>query len=144
MSTLIIQHEGKLNWAKQGSGTFGAAAFHCRLFDNNFTPAATSVLADFTQAAFNGYTAGGAALANPVYAALDASNNRQVTWDAVTWTKAAGGATDTVYGAYFVLDAANTLCMWSILFDSPISMVATGNVITFTPSLYWGTLLAPF
>lgn len=81
-------------------------ALTLHLFQNNYTPVKGSVLANFTEANFGGYT-GGVALAGWTAPALSAG--RMVSQaNPITQTCDGTGAANTIYG-YYVKDAANVV-----------------------------------
>jgi len=109
-----------------------------RLFQNDYTPAAGSVLANFTEATFSGYVAGtiqpGAA-GWPGAPLLGAANHRyQITAGNVAYNGTGAGITNTIYG-YYVCDQANNLWWAERLPGAPFTMGAAGSNLTITPTL---------
>lgn len=128
MSNLIVPNDSKkTNMQLILNGLFIGTKI--RLFQNNYTPVAATVIGDLTEATFSGYAqitlAGGA-----VAGALDAENRAVITWNAVTFTKA-GATGNTIYG-YYIVDNGGVL-LWLERFDAPISMTTDGAFITITP-----------
>lgn len=129
---IVIPDVGKTANQKIWTGEKALPTLTIRLFQNNYTPVAASVLGSFTVATFTGYA--GIDLANPVtQAALDASNRAVTFWDLVEWTK--NGATgNTIYG-YFVVDDDNNL-LYAERFESGAwPMLDDLARLTFIPQL---------
>jgi len=135
---VILHHEGKPKQLDAIIGVLGSG-LRVRLFKNNFTPAATNVLADFTEANFTGY-----AEQTPVYgaAALNGNNNAQATAAALTFTMGTPGTTNTIYGWYEV-DGSNGKVLYSERFGSPLSFASAGDNVVLTPKSYAGPLDPP-
>ena len=100
-----------------------------KIYSNNYTPGQATVLADFTEATFTGYTgttfarsAWSSATANPVTNKADIGAN-QVSWTA--------GSSETVYGYYVTTDDGSPLLLWAELFDSPKAL-QTNDVLNIT------------
>jgi len=109
---------GKLNGAK------------LRAYQNNYTPVDTSVIGDFTQATFSGYAE--ITLNTWTAAALNASNKAETSMAAQTWTVAAGGVSNTVYGIY-VVDAAGNLLYAEANPAGPVTLNTIGQFYSYLP-----------
>ena len=109
-----------------------AGQVRVKLFRNNFVPGAATVIGDFTEANFNGYTAGGKTLTNPfgTVTTTGAGYAEIVSPDVLTWICTDGLAPNSVYG-YWVVDDI-PLLLWTEKFDAPIDMTATGNRLNLT------------
>lgn len=107
------------------------------LYTNNFQPTPASVVGDFTEATFTGYTAATlTAFGTPF---LNAANNAQSVAPGITFTCTGTTVTQTVYG-YFITDVHGTTLLLSGLFDTPVNMNAVGVGFVFVPSLELGGL----
>ena len=112
---------------------------HIDLCQNNITPVERSVLTDFTGstgiATFNGYAQGNV---GPGVVSWDDVNGwAVVTWPQITFTKSAGGASQTIYCGYATYedsDAVFRLLMHDI-FSPAQTMANTGDAIKITPTL---------
>lgn len=100
-----------------------------KLYTNNYTPAQGTLLADFTEATFTGYTgttfarsAWGTASANPV------TNKGEISANQVSWT---AGSSETVYGYYVVSDDGSPKLLWAELFDSSKAL-QTNDILNIT------------
>lgn len=73
-------------------------AAEIKLFKNNLTISATTVLADFTEANYSGYGGG----QTPAWTAVatDGSGRAHTTSDVMTWSHSGGGTSNTIYGYY--------------------------------------------
>ncbi len=113
-----------------------------RLFKNSFTPAQTSVLGDFTEADFTGYS--------PFYPGTspdadgyDGANNYQAEYDTITF-----GCTSTpmigqtIYGWYITinLDATTDKVLLAHKFDTPVVVNTAGDSVIFNLLLVCGDL----
>lgn len=105
--------------------------YTCRLFTNNYTPIATTVLGDLTEAVFMGY------LAQPLAGAAASTTSGgkgSTTWNTLTFTNNSG-APVTVYG-YYITDTANTKLFWAERDPAaPITINASGGHYYVTPAL---------
>lgn len=111
---------------------FNAQPLHLKLYKNDYTPIDTTVVGDFTEANFNGYTGGGAIL-NAFGAPTTIAGRASTSEGPHTWTKAMGGTGNDVYG-YYVTDAPGTTLLWSERGGAaPYSMNSTGESLTITP-----------
>jgi hypothetical protein len=111
---------------------FETDALEIHLYQNNYTPTTSSVLADFTAATFDGYipqTISG--WSSPTVTA----HVGLIQATAVVFTKAAGATPNSIYG-YYVTDSGGTTVLWAELFSTgPFAMSATGSTITVTPTM---------
>ena len=105
-----------------------------RLYQNNYTPAPGMALANFTEATFTGYSAQ-AIVQNGSVAIV--SNQAVQADDQVTFQQTGTATTNTIYG-YFVTATdpvtSTEKVVGARLFDSPITMDASGSEILVTPS----------
>lgn len=89
--------------------TWNSALLRLHLFQNNIIPARTNVLADFTEATFDGY----APVSISTWAVSVVSGHIAVsTPNNAIFTKSAGPTSNSVYG-YYVTNSANTQLLWS-------------------------------
>lgn len=129
--SLIIPNVGKKNFNKLFSGETAAHTLFLKLFQNNYTPVATTDVGDFTEASFSGYVT--KTLSNPVtQAALDANNRAVTLYDLVTWTKS-GATGNSIYG-YYVLDNGGGLVWCERFVTGAWSMTVDGTILQFYPT----------
>jgi len=76
------------------------------LYQNNYTPVDGSVLGDFTEADFDGYTANGQVLGSHSTPAI-VSGRATTTWTPKIWTHDGGATANLIYG-YYVVDGSLT------------------------------------
>lgn len=112
-----------------------ASSLRVRLFRNNFTPDADTVLGDFTEANFTGYAAG--VPVNPFNAvSLTAAGYSQIeSPDVLTYTASDGAAPNSIYG-YYVVNTVTSRVRWCEKFDAPMDMTSSGKRINLTLR-YW-------
>jgi len=99
-----------------------------KLFQNNYVPLLTDVVAAYTEATFSGYASqtlawGSAFINGSIQAEIDATP--------LTFTRSAGATSNTIYGIY-VIDNAGVLT-YAERFPAPVSMSSAGDAITYTP-----------
>jgi hypothetical protein len=130
MSNLIVPDESKAPNLSILAGV-GDSYYEVMLYKNNPAVGHASVLGDFVECDFSGYTRG--ALTTPtVSGTLDVLGRGFVTWDVLTWTKS-GATGNTVYG-YLLLSLAGIMLAVE-RFDAGIPLTADGAFITMTPKL---------
>jgi len=100
-----------------------------KLYRNNLTPTNSSVLADFTETTFTGYSSQTMTAGNWSAATTNPSNKAESSNSELAWT--CGSTGDTIYG-YFVENAAGSVCLWAEKFDTarPLSL---NDVFKITP-----------
>lgn len=104
-----------------------------RLFQNDYEPGSSTVLADLTVATFTGYaevdsTTWGGAFQN-------ADGDAQVIPPVIaTFTATGSTIGNTVYG-FYVVDAAGTALLWAERFDAPVGFNSNGDTYSFVPRL---------
>jgi len=103
-----------------------------RLFKNNYTPVAGSVIGSFTEANFSGYTPGSL---GTLAAATTVSGRASTTaGTANTWTKS-GATGNDIYG-YYVTDSGGTVLYWAERGSAaPYSMNTNGEGLSVTPTV---------
>lgn len=128
--SLKLPNVGELNVLDILRAAFNAGGLLMGLFQNNLTPGDTTVLGDITEATFSGYAR--QALAG-FGAATTVSGRASTTGSACSWTRGAGGTSNSIYG-YYVLDSTGTKLLW-IERDpnGPVSMTAVGTIYTVFP-----------
>lgn len=99
------------------------------LYANNYTPVETSVVGDFTEATFSGYS-GGVALSNWTAPAIVGGVATSAA-DPVDQTHNGGATSNTVYG-FFVKNVAGDL-VWAERDPSPVVMNAAGQIYRVYP-----------
>lgn len=110
--------------------TAGLASGHkIRLFKTDVAPTVNSIITDFTEADFSGYTAGGIAISTFGSASWQ-SQGAAVEWsNQVTWSQTAITTGNTIFGCYFVSGDLTPYLISAERFASPISMQAIGDQI---------------
>ncbi len=98
------------------------------------TPGEATVLADFTEATFAGYTA--KTLTNSSWgdAATSTGTSSSTYGSSQTFTRSSTGTNEAVLG-YYVLDATATVLLWYEAFAATANMANNGDSITFTPKI---------
>ena len=129
---LIIPNAAKVFMQKIWTGEIANSQLKVKLFKNDYTPVAGTVLANLTEADFTGYAVQN--VNNPAtQAALDVNNRAVTFWDLVSWTK--NGATgNTIYG-YWVVDNAGNFLWVERFVSGGYAMTVDGTVLNFYPSL---------
>lgn len=109
-----------------------------RLYQNNWVPAATDILADYTEATFAGYTPVIFNDWNPLsilgtFCSIDAPTKGFA---------ATGGPANSIYG-YYVTDVTGLILLWAQRDDAaPITMSTLGHQYFVTPTLTSRSLYA--
>ncbi len=101
---LVVTNAGEnrlLDWVFRTSGT----NLSLRLYTNAYTPVATSVIGDFTEATFAGYAARTLTRASFNAATTNAAGKAEITYADQTWSATSN---QTVHG-YFVTDSSGNL-----------------------------------
>jgi len=129
MSVLIVPDIAKRPLLAYMSGVAAPSTWEIKLFQNNYTPVSSTLLANLTEATFSGY-AGISMSGMSLDATLDAFNRAVVRWNPATWTKS-GVTGNTVYG-YYVVGPGPSL-MWLERFDFSIPMLTNGAYLVITP-----------
>lgn len=123
---MVIPNEGKLlllAWAIRDDTLF-VGGYIVGLYSNNYTPANSSVLADFTPASFVGYSV--VALARLDFAPpVILSNVAYITSSVTPIYDCTGGAPETVYG-WYMADGSLTHVIAAQRFDVP-RVMSTGT-----------------
>lgn len=97
--------------------------FVLRLFCNDYHPHRESILADFTQASYSGYSPVG--LSRGTWTAAVTSGGYAISTYGTAFLQflpASGG--ETVYG-YYVTDADETVCLWAQRLDASVEITPT-------------------
>jgi len=112
--------------------SLNGASLKVRLFKNNYTPVAGSVIASFTEANFSGYAAGNL---GTLAAATTVSGKASTTaGTSNTWTKS-GATGNDVYG-YYITDSGGTVLYWAERGGAaPYSLNTNGEGLSVTPVL---------
>lgn len=134
----ILNNEGRLDWLNIMVALLGTN-IKVRLFTAPTTNVKTNILSSYTAATFAGY-----ADQSPAFAAatLDANGNGQAVAPALTFTSSGPTPANTIYG-YLIYDGTSSKVWYSDLFTAPITINATGQSITVTPTMYFGDCVPP-
>jgi hypothetical protein len=97
------------------------------LFVNDYIPDETSVIGDFTEATFPGYSPAPATWPTPAFLNMDG----QAEIDAINAStfSSTGTSIQTAYG-YFVDDGSLTTCLWAERFSSPVPFMLSGSFVS--------------
>jgi hypothetical protein len=99
-----------------------------RLYKNNATPSQSTVIGDFTEADFVGYSP--VTMSRAGWASSSTvSNKAQSTYAQQSWT--CGSTGNTVYG-YYVVGASSGVCLWAEKFGSA-RVMSSLDVLQLTP-----------
>jgi hypothetical protein len=111
----------------------GIENFLLRLYQNNYTPDATSVLADFLEANFTNYSEKTLSRSNFSAAATDVSGDAFTEYNSdQVWTCGATG--NTIYG-YYMVGATSGELYWAEEFATSRSLVNGDTLTIEKPSL---------
>jgi hypothetical protein len=109
----------------------GTLPIRVHLYSNNFTPVAGSVLSDFTEATFTGYSVVNvSAWGTPT--GPDGTGHETISaTTAPVFTRSATGTVQNIYGYYVTNQGGGTLLYWAERFASaPFAMQFNGDNIT--------------
>jgi hypothetical protein len=102
-----------------------------KLFKNDLTPDADTVIGDFTESDIAGYDAGGKTLAGASWTVATATGT-EGTFAEQTWTFTEAGS---IYG-YYVTNNAGTAVLWCERFtDAPHTFPSGGGTESITPAI---------
>jgi len=128
--TLVLQDGGLTRKLEDLRAAWNSTALKMHLYSNNFTPLVTSVVGDFTECTFSGYSSQNIVTWG---AASVASHIGKIQAAPITFTRSTSGASQNVYG-YYVTDAAGTVLEWAELDPSgPRVLTNAGDSVTITP-----------
>lgn len=116
-----------LNALKAASAPLDAVTI--RLFSNDFQPDDASVLADFTEADFDGYLESAAVVWEDAY--TDINGLAHLRGDLKVFNCTGGTTPNTIYGWYAV---TTTTLKLSQRFETPIPINAAGQAVLVLPS----------
>lgn len=103
---------------------------YLRLFVNDITPSSSSILGDFTEASFEGYSE--VAIEDWTSPTINESDQAESDGDPAAFS-AVESDSGNLYGFYLV-DSTNTTCLLAGRFDSAPIVVPAGSTLTITPS----------
>lgn len=134
--SLVVVDTGKrpvLGYMLDG---FNGTNLRVHLFKNlGLVPDHDTVIGDMDEADFDGYVIKDLNATWVLLAGLDAG--RRATGQAVrcTWALTATPVTPNTIFGYYVTDSANSVLYWAEAFGSSQPMVASGDFISFKPTL---------
>jgi hypothetical protein len=130
--SLIVPKASRIPLQKIWTRETADASIYYRLFKNDYTPNADTVLGDLMQADFTGYAE--IEINTPVtQVALDATFRAVTIWAMITWTKS-GATGNTIYGYYARSEAGELL--WAERFTSgAYAMSVDGQTLPLYPTL---------
>ena len=112
------------------------SSLNYRLFKNNYTPVDDSVLADFTEADYQGY----AFLTPALWSIVALVGGRAFTQAEPLVYLCTGGATpNTIYGYYATDVVSGNVVLAERFVPGPIAMAIAGDTLTINPSLALST-----
>ncbi len=114
-----------------------SASYRLRLYQNNYTPVAASVLGDFTAATFSGYAQATLAAGIPPWSTpADDGAGRALSFSTlITFANSTGAVGNNIYG-YYIVDAGGTKLFWAERFaGAPIDMTTAGKTLNVVPVL---------
>lgn len=128
---LVVPAEGLKRVLDMWNAGTGQAGVTLRLYQNNYTPISTSVLADFTIATFSGYADETPSFgsATPISGVMTITDSSQRNF-----THNTGGTSNTVYG-YYVVDTLAGKVLWAERFSASILMQNDGDLVGITLAL---------
>src|SRR4051794_24675060 len=118
MSALVVANggENKINdlFIAQASTNL-----RVRLFKNNYTPIATTVVGDLTEANFSGYAA-----VTPSFGSSATVTSKGTITDGSSrdFTHNGGATSNTVYGYYVTYESGGSTLLWAEKFDNPLTL----------------------
>lgn len=106
------------------------------LFQNNHTPAVGDALADYTEGDFSGYAT--VDISDASAADIDGSDHGFRERLAITFTRAAGATSNTIYGWYLTIDnpGVGAELFMAEKFSAPQLMATAGDQIKFDFTLF--------
>jgi len=111
-----------------------------RLFQNDLNPTIDTVLGDFVEADFSGYTEKSAVtFGNSVF---QEDNNAVSEAPSQTWVQTAATVTNLVYG-YYVLETGGANYLFCARFDEPQTFAGPGDFVTVIPKIGYPTMVPP-
>ena len=129
----IIPNEAKDTWLQLILGKDTAEDLTIKLYVNNFTPDADTVIGDFTEATGGGYS--DIDLTGSSWTVASSDNKAQATYAQQTFSFSGALTTNTtVYGIYYVMSSSGNLVA-AVPLANPYTPSASNNEIAFTPTL---------
>jgi len=108
------------------------AYWHVRLFKNNVSIGASTVIGDFTEADFSGYA--NVVAGSPVVD-TDGAGRGRLTCAAVTFTCTGASPSNDIYG-YYVTNSHTNKLVWAQAWPSaPVTINTAGQFLTVVPRL---------
>lgn len=129
--TLKVPNEGELELLKYMLKE-NPSNLLLHLYENDYTPGLTSVIGDFTESTWTGYSAITLTASNwtdPI-TTMDGKAETRYGTSVLSWTRSGLGS-DDLYG-YYVTDTDETIVLWAERFD-PTRTLGNGDVVNFQP-----------
>lgn len=128
----LVPNTGRLDALTYVKNGYFAASL--KLFQNNYTPVAGSVLGDFTAASFPGYNSAGIAYGTVAMHADGWAECVQNT--ASVFTRSSSGISQTVYGWYLTVSVSGTeRVIAARRLDAPFTFTNSGDSYSVTTKL---------
>jgi hypothetical protein len=105
---------------------------HVRLFTDDITPDASTVIGDLTEPTFTGYAQISLASVGFPTPTINGSGEAESDGPTMTWTcTSTPGSPETIHGIYVQIDdpVANPKCLYAARFSSPSVITASGDAI---------------
>ncbi len=130
--TLKLQDGGLERKMSDARTAWNTTKLKLHLYSNNFSPTTSTVIGDYTECTFPGYSSQD--ISNWA-APVTTSHVTQMLADAITFTRSTTGTSQNVYG-YFVTNAAGSVPYWGELDPAgPRVLTSAGDSVTVTPQL---------
>lgn len=126
---IVLSRAGKLQLLNEKRTFLNTCTL--RLFQNNLQPTDANVVADFTEATFDGYAA--QPLDDFGVAALDQNNKGRIVAPLHTFTATGGVTANQIYG-YYVTDPAGALVYSDRNAAAPVTVSGDGSAYTVVPA----------
>jgi len=106
-----------------------------RLFQNDITPGLATVVADLTEADFDGYVA--VESEDPGEAVYNGDGSVTINWQSCQFSHDGGAVGNTIYGYYAAAAGGpgTDPLLFAVRFPEPIGMAAIGNAIIVVPGV---------
>jgi hypothetical protein len=108
----------------------------CRLYQNDFTPVGTMILADFTVATYDGYSS---QVIDPWDSPILNVNGFAETVGPQLEFRPNGSTTPNVIYGYYVLNAAGNALLYAERFENPITLNGALTALYLTPVFTFGS-----
>ncbi len=129
--SIIVPNVGELKlamWAIKDTTT--PENLVLKIYSNDYTPVATSIASNFTEATFTGYSSKTLTRSSWSDAITDAAGKASMSYAEQSWSVS---SSQTVYG-YYVVGATSGVLIWAERFDGPRPL-NNGDTIRIVPKI---------